>query len=180
VLKRLENCTIPVMMSATAEGVQSGRVSIQEDALNSKPVVLLEGTAITAKMTVTPAPLEFGNQAVMITSTAQSLTLKNTSLVAVTITSVTASAPFAVNSQCGDSLAARATCTVAVTFTPSATGLQSGTVTIADNAAGAPQLIAVSGTGVAPLTMGAQTGSSATVTVQSADTASYDWTVTRG
>src|SRR5206468_3964315 len=47
-------------------------------------------------------------------------------------------------------LAANATCTINVTFTPAATGSRSATLTVTDNASNSPQTAGVSGTGTAP------------------------------
>src|SRR2546427_171726 len=47
-------------------------------------------------------------------------------------------------------LAANATCTINVTFTPAVTGSRSATLTVTDNASNSPQTAGVSGTGVAP------------------------------
>jgi hypothetical protein len=47
-------------------------------------------------------------------------------------------------------LAANATCTISATFTPSATGSRSATVTITDDAPGSPHALPLSGTGAAP------------------------------
>ena len=52
---------------------------------------------------------------------------------------------------CGSSLAAAASCTIGVTFTPVAIGSRSAAVTIADNAAGSPQTISLTGTGTNPV-----------------------------
>ncbi|MGO9451421.1 MAG: choice-of-anchor D domain-containing protein [Candidatus Binataceae bacterium] len=49
---------------------------------------------------------------------------------------------------CGSSLAAAASCRIAVTFTPTALGTRTGTLTIADNAQGSPQHIVLQGEGV--------------------------------
>ncbi len=48
-------------------------------------------------------------------------------------------------------LAASATCTIAVTFTPTASGTRSATVQVADSASGSPHILSLIGTGAAPL-----------------------------
>jgi len=105
--------------------------------------------------TLSSSSLTFGNTMVGSTTTAQSVTLTNTGNGTLTITGVTVTgtgaADFAVSSNtCGSSLAASASCTVAVTFTPAAVGILTATVSIADNAAGSPQTVTLTGTGVAP------------------------------
>ena len=54
---------------------------------------------------------------------------------------------FAQTNTCGSSLAAGATCTIAVTFTPTASGARYAQVTLTDNAAGSPQAVGLTGTG---------------------------------
>ena len=172
-LSRLANCEIPVEYDSSVPGIQNGQVAIQEDAVNSKPIVLVTGTAINPSLTSKPESLNFSNQAASMPSTAQTLTLTNTSSVEVTITSITASGPFSVSSQCVTSIAAAATCSIAVTFTPTTVGQQTGTLTISDNAAGSPQNIALTGSGVAALSVAAQSGGSTSETVNSGTSATY-------
>jgi hypothetical protein len=172
-LVRLANCEIPVVFTASAPGQENGQVAIQEDAVNSKPIVLVTGTAVNPSLTFTPGSLSFSSQAINSPSAAQTVTLTNTSSVAVTVTSVTASGPFAVISQCGASLAAAATCSIGVTFTPTTVGQQTGILTISDNAVGSPQNIALTGSGVAALSVAPQAGGSTSATVKSGSTATY-------
>jgi hypothetical protein len=54
---------------------------------------------------------------------------------------------FAQTNNCGSVLAAAASCTINVTFTPTATGTRTGALWITDNAVGSPQAISLSGTG---------------------------------
>ena len=88
------------------------------------------------------------------TSTAQVIMLSNPGNAALTITGIslagTNPGDFAQTNTCGSSLAAAASCTISVTFTPASAASFSATVSVADNAAGSPQTAALSGTGVAP------------------------------
>jgi hypothetical protein len=68
----------------------------------------------------------------------------------VSITGETADAPFAVTTQCIESLAPGESCKVSVIFSPTDTTEQNGTLTINDDEAGAPQKVPLSGTGKAP------------------------------
>jgi hypothetical protein len=62
-------------------------------------------------------------------------------------------------------LAAGATCTVAVTFTPAAAGARTATLTIADNATGSPQTVALTGTAItSPVVVTIPSGGSSTAT----------------
>ncbi len=106
-------------------------------------------TPVTATVTLTPAVLSFGNQAVDETSTAKPVTVKNTGSATVDIGSITASGAFGISANtCGATLAAGKTCKVSVTFTPMSLGALTGTLSVSDNASGSPQTAALSGTGV--------------------------------
>ncbi len=94
-----------------------------------------------------PSSLTFGGQNVGTTSAAQSVTVTNTGTAAASIASVTTSGDFAQTNTCGSSLAAGASCAINVTFTPTASGTRSGSVTITSNAANSPLTINLSGTG---------------------------------
>jgi hypothetical protein len=48
---------------------------------------------------------------------------------------------------CGTTLAAAASCTISVTFEPSALGTRTAALSITDNAKGSPQTVALTGTG---------------------------------
>jgi hypothetical protein len=101
----------------------------------------------TATLTTSPGSLTFGSQAVNTTSAAQSVTVHNTGTVAATVSGVTTSGDFAQTNTCGSSIAAGASCSVAVTFHPTASGTRTGSLTITSSATGSPNTVALSGTG---------------------------------
>jgi hypothetical protein len=102
-----------------------------------------------------PPQLDFGNQPVGIASSAQFSTLTNTSEVALTITSINVtglnSSDFAQTNNCGTSVAPGKSCSVNVTFTPTATGNRSAAVSIADSAPDSPQSFSLTGIGTPPV-----------------------------
>lgn len=111
---------------------------------------------LNAGATLTPATLPFGTQALGTTSAAQSITLTDSGDAPLAISDVTASGDFAIGTNsCGTSLAVGASCTVTVTFSPSAFGNRTGTFTVTDNAptTGSTQTVALSGNGAASLTV---------------------------
>jgi len=99
----------------------------------------------------TPKSLSFGNQTVGLTSTSQTAALKNTGDVALTISSISISGAdsrdFAQNNNCPASVAPNGSCSINVTFKPTASGTRIAAVVIADNAPGSPQKVTVKGTG---------------------------------
>jgi archaellum component FlaG (FlaF/FlaG flagellin family) len=97
--------------------------------------------------------LAFGSVAVGSAGATKTLTIKNTGSVAVTFKSggITLTgadgAVFSKTTTCGSYLSLGGSCTITVTFKPKAVGSASGTLSIADNAAGSPQTVSLSGTG---------------------------------
>ena len=98
--------------------------------------------------TLSATVLAFGGEAVGITSPAQSITLSNYGTASLTgVSLAAATADFAQTNTCGSTLAPGANCIITVTFTPSNTSDENGTVSIADNATGSPQIVALTGSG---------------------------------
>ncbi len=121
--------------------------------LGVTPTYLMVGA--TPSVTVSASTLNFASQNLNTTSPTQTLTLGNAvgSSVALNITSiaVTTGADFAVaGGTCvaGGGVVAGGSCTIAISFKPSATGTRSGTLTISDNAQGGMTTVSLSGTGV--------------------------------
>jgi hypothetical protein len=105
-------------------------------------------------VSLSPASLTFSSQMTGTTSAAQSATLTNTGSASLNVTGLsitgTNAGDFAQTNTCGSSVAVGANCSISVKFTPSATGTRTASVSIADNATGSPQTVALSGTGTAP------------------------------
>jgi hypothetical protein len=141
-------CTVSVTFTPTTTGSRTGTLTISDGANNSPQTVSLTGNGVVP-VTVSPATLAFGNEAVTTTSAAKTVTVTNKQPTAVSITSVTTPAAYAQTNTCGTLLAAEGTCTVSVTFNPTATGSQPGTLTITDNASNSPQTVNLTGTGTA-------------------------------
>lgn len=106
---------------------------------------------------VAPNGLFFGNYAVGATSSTQTVTVTNNQSVPLNITGIAASGDYSQNNTCGSGIAAQGSCTVTVSFTPTATGIRTGQVTINDDAAGSPQVINMTGTGGGPIVTLGQT-----------------------
>jgi hypothetical protein len=104
------------------------------------------GSSSPGSLTASPSSLSFGSTAVGATSTS-TLTLSNPGSAAVSMTSVGVTGPFSEGNNCGTSLAAGASCTVTVAFTPTAAGSASGTLSVNSSAAGSPLTVALTGTG---------------------------------
>ncbi|HEX3962748.1 MAG TPA: choice-of-anchor D domain-containing protein, partial [Trebonia sp.] len=105
------------------------------------------GTSPTSALTASPSSLAFASTTVGSASAAQTVTVSNPNSTAVSVSSVSASGPFAETSTCGTSIAAGGSCTVSVTFKPTATGSATGSLSVASNAPSSPLAVALSGTG---------------------------------
>jgi hypothetical protein len=101
----------------------------------------------SATLTASPTSLSFGSVAVGSTSAAQTVTVHNTGTAAAAVSSIATAAPFAQTNTCGTSIAAGASCTVSVTFKPTANGTAGANLTIASNATNPSLAVALSGTG---------------------------------
>jgi hypothetical protein len=146
------NCTITAVFTPTIAGARAATISITDNANGSPQSITLTGTGTTggAIATVSPSSLTFASQNVLTTSTAQKVTLTNTGAASLSILSVVASGDYAQTNTCGTSLAAAASCTVQVTFSPSSTGTRSGYITFSDNDPSTLQTVALTGTGAKP------------------------------
>ncbi|HEY1964753.1 MAG TPA: choice-of-anchor D domain-containing protein, partial [Acidobacteriaceae bacterium] len=87
-----------------------------------------------ATATITPTTLPFASQAVGTTSAGESLTVRNTGSVALTLGAATVSdVDFVLSNPCPASLAPGASCAISIVFAPTAIGQRSGAVTVAAN-----------------------------------------------
>jgi Abnormal spindle-like microcephaly-assoc'd, ASPM-SPD-2-Hydin len=153
------SCTILVTFTPTGTAASNGILTITDNATSGSPqTVTLHGTtAGQPTVTVTPPSLTFPATLQNTASSPMSVTVKNTSTASQTISFTnisTGEGPFSVSggtcSTDSSPLAAGASCTIAVTFTPTGTSPSSGTLTITDNAASSPQLVPLSGTTLVP------------------------------
>jgi uncharacterized protein YjdB len=142
------NCSVNVVFTPTVLGADDSTLTITDSASNSPQTLSLTGNGVIP-VKVTPSSLGFGDEAVTSTSAAKTVTVSNKQPTAVTITSITTPAAYVQTNTCGTLLAAEGTCTVSVTFGPTSTGSQPGTLTVTDNASNSPQTVSLSGTGTA-------------------------------
>ena len=153
------SCTINVEFAPTADGVSVGGLEINDTAPGSPQSVALSGTGVSPSVSLSPASLSFGDQGVSTASAAQTVTLANTGTGILNISKISVTGNFSETTACPASLASGASCTIGVKFTPLAAGATSGALAITDNAAGSPQSVALSGTGVTAFALAAESPS---------------------
>ena len=143
--------------------------------------------SVAQTVTVSPTSLAFRNQVLGTASAVKTITLTNSQVVPLSITSIASHlADYVARSTCPLSpatLAAGASCKISVTFTPSGLGTRTDTLSITDNASGSPQTVSLSGKGITAVSLTptslsfqtqvvATTSSSATLTLKNNQTVS--------
>jgi dienelactone hydrolase len=145
----LQYGTGPSPLGVTAADFNGdGRIDLAmaDDGYSTVSVLLQIPTVSLGKTS-----LKFADQVIGTSSPSQTVTLTNGGLpltirsIAVTGTNAT---DFSQTNTCGSGLAPGGKCTIRVIFTPTQIGPRTASVTISDNAAGTPQSVALSGTGV--------------------------------
>jgi outer membrane protein assembly factor BamB len=144
------SCLITVTFTPTAQGVRTASVSMADSAPDSPQAVPLTGRGTFFQWS--PRSLNLGDQKVGSSSAAQTVTLTNAGPAPITLFSVGIgginAGDFSETNTCGSSLNPRASCTIEVTFTPTAVGGRIGHVAIRDSAFGGTHWVGLLGNGV--------------------------------
>jgi hypothetical protein len=141
------SCTISVTFTPNTTGTLTGSISATDNAPGSPQTLPLSGVGVSPAVAFSPATLTFLDQTIFTTSAAKNVTLTNTGLGILTFASMAATGPFAQTNTCSAALNPAASCTISVTFKPTAKGALTGSVAVTDNAAGSPQALPLTGTG---------------------------------
>ncbi|HTV60330.1 MAG TPA: choice-of-anchor D domain-containing protein [Verrucomicrobiae bacterium] len=155
------SCVYGVWFKPAATGLVNGTLVITDNSGNqpeTEQTVMLSGTGATAAAiaTLVPNSLTFASQTVGTTSAAQTVTLTNTGSGTLDLKSVAllgSAAGFAMSGGAeacpagGGTIPPQGSCSVIVTFTPSANGAAAGSLNFYDNAGTGEQSVSLSGTG---------------------------------
>jgi hypothetical protein len=148
--------TIGITFLPAASGARVATLVVADGATNTPQTATLSGTGVQ-QVALSSSTLAFGNEALGSSSAQKVVTLTNNESSALSVgTSITgpAAAQFEVSSNtCGSSVAAHSSCKIGVIFAPTVSGAQTATLTIADSANNSPQTVALSGTGVLPVSV---------------------------
>jgi len=149
------SCNINVTFTPSTVGAESATLTVSDNGTNSPQTAPLSGTGVVP-VNLGPASANFGSVPQGTTSSPRNFTLRNNQPTALTISSIgftgTDAADFAVSSKtCGSTLAAKSTCSISVTFTPSNIRAESATLTVSENAPAPYNTVtsSLSGTGIA-------------------------------
>lgn len=143
------SCTITITFAPDSAGNVIATLRLISNAPASPTLIGLtgEGTAMAVgTLAAAPATLDFGTREIGTTTAAQSITLSNAGSAFVTVSGVTVSGDYAQTNDCSV-LESDETCTISITFTPTATGPRPGSVSVASNASNSPLTVNLSGAG---------------------------------
>jgi hypothetical protein len=152
------SCNIYVSFAPTAAGNRTGALTITDSAPGSPHIVPVAGTGVstvggTPAVSVSTLSLYLGNPVVGATVGPRTVTLTNTGDGALTINgcAITGanSADFSFTGCAAGTYSPGAALPIAVSFTPSATGLRTASFSVNDNAPGSPHIVALAGFGMA-------------------------------
>jgi Protein of unknown function (DUF3443)/Cep192 domain 4 len=148
-------CTVTLTFTPSTMGMESASLGFADNAKPSTQTVPLTGTGTAPAPVVSLSTLSLAFGPVAMGTTSQPMTVTLTNIGNATLTfssdasiSGTNSADFSImQSSCviASPVTANSTCTVQITFTPSTSGMESATLTFADNATPATQTVALSG-----------------------------------
>ena len=149
-------CTVTVTVTPTS-ATDDGGIIITDNAPNALPTTVKLTSTATGGPT-TPISLSKTSLTFKVlsggTSATQTITLTNTSSSTLTLGTVTASSDYAiVNNNCTGTIAAGKTCTFGITFDPTFIGSIEGSAAVAYTGNNSPQLVNLSGTSEADLTV---------------------------
>jgi hypothetical protein len=153
------SCSITIAFSPLGAGARSASINIADDAPGSTQTVLLSGTGTgapvpqpTAAATLAPNSLAFTSAFVGTPTPQQIVTLTSSGTSPLHVSSIRLTGPnasdFSLTNNCSTSTAyaLNQACSISVTFTPSALGTRTASITIASDAANSPQSIPLVGT----------------------------------
>lgn len=139
---------VEITFTPGATGARTGTATVTVSDSTAPFVNTLQGIGVSAGVgTLSTSTFTFAEQSIGTTSTAHTVTVKNTGTGVLTLGAISASTQFVQTHTCTATLVAGASCTISVRFAPTLPGILEGTVTIQDDGAGSPHTVALSGIG---------------------------------
>ncbi len=129
------SCTIQVSFAPSSATAQNGTLQVYGNTLGGYVSATLSGTGTgTPAVVVSPSTLSFPNTAVKATSSPQTVTVTNNGNLPATLQTPSVTSDFRLSANtCGTSLAAGASCSLSITFTPTGPSLRTGLLQLTDN-----------------------------------------------
>lgn len=117
---------------------------------NSDAFVAKIAAASGAAVALTPVTLAYADETVGTSSQPEDVLLRNMSSSWLSVASLSVLGDFSETDTCTGGVPPAGTCTLSISFSPTASGLRNGSVVITDDASGSPHSINLSGTGLGP------------------------------
>lgn len=148
------SCTVSVQFAPARVGARGGNLAVGSNAGDPYHVAL-SGVGVIPALGYGPTTLSFADQLVGGAGATGTITLTNPGTAPLTISALTASDDYSVGAtSCAAALpatlAAGASCTVQVGFSPSAGGDRPGLLTVVSDVPGGPYAVGLAGAGLAP------------------------------
>jgi hypothetical protein len=146
-----QSATLVAKFAPTSAGIASGAITVANNGSGAALVIGMIGTGTPAgvgQLNANPTNLNFGST-VAGSSNTRNITLTNTGIAAVTISSVAAGgSQFAVSGMAiPTTLNPSQSATLVAKFAPTSTGIASGAITVVNNGSGSALVIGMTGTG---------------------------------
>jgi parallel beta-helix repeat protein len=145
------SCTVSVKFAPAAAGTRTGTLTVNAGGVTNTVSLTGTGTAPGPVLNAAPASLSFAGTVVGASSSAKTVTVTNSGTSAAAVSGVSVTGDFSQTSTCS-SVAAGSSCTVSVTFRPTASGARTGTLTVTSNANNSPTAVSLTGSGIGPTT----------------------------
>ena len=147
-----QSLSLNVSFAPASAGSATGSLSFASSATNSPTTISLSGNGVQPQVSVIPASVSFGNVTVGVTNT-QTLVISNpgTANLSVTQASLTGTGFSFSGLTLPLSVPPGASSAFTVSFTPASASSLSGNLTLVNNTLNSPLVVALAGTGVAPV-----------------------------
>ena len=176
------SCTVQVIFTPATTSSSAATLTVSSSTLGVTPALVpLNGNgSVTTVLGVSPSQLSFASTLIGQASAAQTVTVTNKGSFAATSLTLALAAPFSLTQDTcgGNSLAAGASCTAGVIFTPTAGGTATGTLTVGSASVLTPATVALSGAGGAAFDFTVTISGASSQTVASGQTANYSLVIT--
>ncbi|GGG72546.1 choice-of-anchor D domain-containing protein [Edaphobacter dinghuensis] len=173
------SCTLEAAFTPTQAGTRTGAIAVASSLSTLALTVPVTGIGAQSHLLANPASLDFGSLA-LAASAELTLTLSNSGTAPVTGLHLAVTGDYAIISPCAlTTLVAGASCSVTLSFTPTALGTRAGALTIT-SATNSPTAVPLTGSGVpnGSFLLTVDGKSSSSVTIKSGYPANYILTVT--
>jgi len=145
------SCTVSVKFAPTATGARTGTLTVNAGGVTNTVSLTGTGTAPGPVLNAAPGSLSFAGTDVGSSSAAQAVTVTNSGTSAASVSGVSVTGDFSQTNNCS-SVATGSSCTVNVTFKPTAAGTRTGTLTVTSNANNSPATVSLTGSGIGATT----------------------------